>query len=304
MNYADAGVSLARADEAMVGVKKSVRTTFNQGVLGDVGNFGGLFTLNHLGMKDPVLVSSVDGVGTKLKVDIEMGTHELPGQDIVNHCCDDILVLVLIGGETAEMPGFYGPGDYDISGTIVGVVERENIIDGKKIKPGTIILGLPSTGLHTNGYSLARKVLFDVAGYKVDTVVDGMDKSIGEALATPHRSYYPSLIDLCNKKKIQGLAHITGSGYQGNIPRILPDNVDVIIDRTTWDPPMIFKLIQQAGSVEKDEMYSTFNMGMGMLIFIDPADKAEVVAHLEAKGEKWTQIGEVVAGTKQVKFRD
>jgi phosphoribosylformylglycinamidine cyclo-ligase len=210
----------------------------------------------------------------------------------------------LIGGETAEMPGFYGPGDYDISGTIVGVVERENIIDGKKIKPGTIILGLPSTGLHTNGYSLARKVLFDVAGYKVDTVVDGMDKSIGEALATPHRSYYPSLIDLCNKKIIQGLAHITGSGYQGNIPRILPDNVDVIIDRTTWDPPMIFKLIQQAGSVEKDEMYSTFNMGMGMLIFIDPADKAEVTAHLEAKGEKWVQIGEVVAGTKQVKFRD
>jgi len=247
---------LARADEAMVGVKKSVRTTFNQGVLGDVGNFGGLFTLNHLGMKDPVLVSSVDGVGTKLKVDIEMGTHELPGQDIVNHCCDDILVqgarplffldyvatgrlepgvmdklvagmakacrendLVLIGGETAEMPGFYGPGDYDISGTIVGVVERENIIDGKKIKPGTIILGLPSTGLHTNGYSLARKVLFDVAGYKVDTMVDGMDKSIGAALAVPHRSYYPSLIDLCNKKIIQGLAHITGSGYQGNIPR-------------------------------------------------------------------------------------
>ena len=131
-----------------------------------------------------------------------------------------------------------------------------------------------------------------------------MDKSIGEALAVPHRSYYPSLIDLCNKKIIQGLAHITGSGYQGNIPRILPDDVDVIIDRTTWDPPMIFKLIQQAGSVEKDEMYSTFNMGMGMLIFIDPKDKAEVTAHLEAKGEKWVQIGEVVAGSKQVKFRD
>ncbi len=314
MNYADAGVSLARADEAMVGVKKSVRTTFNQGVLGDVGNFGGLFTLNHLGMKDPVLVSSVDGVGTKLKVDIEMGTHELPGQDIVNHCCDDILVqgarplffldYVATGRLEPGVMDKLVAGMAKISGTIVGVVERENIIDGKKIKPGTIILGLPSTGLHTNGYSLARKVLFDVAGYKVDTLVDGMDKTIGEALAVPHRSYYPSLIDLCNKKIIQGLAHITGSGYQGNIPRILPDNVDVIIDRTTWDPPMIFKLIQQAGSVEKDEMYNTFNMGMGMLIFIDPADKAEVVAHLEAKGEKWTQIGEVVAGTKQVKFRD
>ena len=341
MNYADAGVSLARADEAMVGVKKSVRSTFNEGVLGDVGNFGGLFTLNHLGLKDPVLVSSVDGVGTKLKIDIEMGTHELPGQDIVNHCCDDILVqgarplffldyvatgrlepgimdslvagmskacrennVVLIGGETAEMPGFYGPGDYDISGTIVGVVERENIIDGKKIKPGTIILGLPSTGLHTNGYSLARKALFDVASYTVDTRIDGMEKSIGEALATPHRSYYKSLIELCDQKIIQGLVHVTGSGFQGNIPRILPDNVDVVIDRTSWEVPMIFRLIQEAGSVEKDEMYSTFNMGIGMLVFIAPEDKEKVEAHLKAKGETYYQVGEVIPGSKQVKFKD
>lgn len=341
MNYADAGVSLARADEAMVGVKKSVRSTFNEGVLGDVGNFGGLFTLNHLGMKDPVLVSSVDGVGTKLKIDIEMGTHELPGQDIVNHCCDDILVqgarplffldyvatgrlepgvmdslvagmskacrendLVLIGGETAEMPGFYGPGDYDISGTIVGVVERDNIIDGKSIKPGTIILGLPSTGLHTNGYSLARKALFDVAGYTVDTRIDGMDKTIGEALAAPHRSYYKSLIELCDKKLLQGLVHVTGSGYQGNIPRILPDNVDVIIDRSSWEVPMIFRVIQDAGSVEKDEMYSTFNMGIGMLVFIDPENRAIVEEHLKAKGETFYKVGEVVAGSRQVKFKD
>ncbi len=341
MNYADAGVSLARADEAMVGVKKSVRSTFNEGVLGDVGNFGGLFTLNHLGMKDPVLVSSVDGVGTKLKIDIEMGTHELPGQDIVNHCCDDILVqgarplffldyvatgrlepgvmdslvagmskachendLVLIGGETAEMPGFYGPGDYDISGTIVGVVERENIIDGKSIKPGTIILGLPSTGLHTNGYSLARKALFDVAGYTVDTRIDGMDKTIGEALATPHRSYYKSLIELCDKKLLQGLVHVTGSGYQGNIPRILPDNVDVVIDRSAWEVPMIFRVIQEAGSVEKDEMYSTFNMGLGMLVFIDPANLSVVEEHLKSKGEVFYKVGEVVEGSRQVKFKD
>lgn len=341
MNYADAGVSLDRADEAMVGVKKSVRTTFNKGVLGDIGNFGGLFTLNHLGLKDPVLVSSVDGVGTKLKIDIALGTHNLPGQDIVNHCCNDILVqgarplffldyvatarlnpgvmdslvagmckacrendLVLIGGETAEMPGFYGPGDYDISGTIVGVVERDNIIDGKKIKPGTLILGLPSTGLHTNGYSLARKALFDVAGYKLDSRVDGLKGTIGEALSMPHRSYYKSLIDLVNKKKIQGLVHITGSGFQGNIPRILPDGVDVLINRAAWEVPEIFKIIQKAGSVEKDEMYSTFNMGLGMLVFVDPANRAEVEAHLKAKGEAFCLAGEVIKGSKTVKFKD
>ncbi len=341
MNYADAGVSLARADEAMAGVKKSVRSTFNEGVLGDIGNFGGLFTLNHLGLKNPVLVSSVDGVGTKLKIDIEMGTHELPGQDIVNHCCNDILVqgarplffldyvatgrlepgvmdtlvagmskacrennLVLIGGETAEMPGFYGPGDYDISGTIVGVVERENIIDGKKIKPGTVILGLPSTGLHTNGYSLARKALFEVGGYKVDSRVDGLDKTIGEALVAPHRSYYPSLIELCDQKILQGLVHVTGSGFQGNIPRILPNDVDVIIDRKSWNVPMIFRLIQEAGSVEEDEMYSTFNMGIGMLLFVDPSDKEKVEAHLKEKGEIFYTVGEVVAGNKKVRFKD
>ncbi len=341
MNYADAGVSLSRADQAMVGVKKSVRSTFNQGVLGDVGNFGGLFTLKHLGLKDPVLVSSVDGVGTKLKVDIEMGTHTLPGQDIVNHCCNDILVqgarplffldyvamgslepsvmdsivvgmakacrendMVLIGGETAEMPGFYAKGDYDISGTIVGVVERENIIDGSHIHPGTKILGLPSTGLHTNGYSLARKALFDVAGYTVKSKVEGLDVTIGEALTVPHRSYYKSLIDLTNAKKIDGMVHVTGSGFQGNIPRILPENVDVVIDRSAWRVPAIFKLIQQAGTVEKDEMYSTFNMGIGMLLFVDDSNLAEVEAHLKAKNEPFYMVGEVVKGSRKVLFRD
>lgn len=341
MNYADAGVSLSRADQAMVGVKKSVRSTFNQGVLGDVGNFGGLFTLKHLGLKDPVLVSSVDGVGTKLKVDIEMGTHTLPGQDIVNHCCNDILVqgarplffldyvamgslepsvmdsivvgmakacrendMVLIGGETAEMPGFYAKGDYDISGTIVGVVERENIIDGSHIHPGTKILGLPSTGLHTNGYSLARKALFDVAGYTVKSKVEGLDGTIGEALTVPHRSYYKSLIDLTNAKKIDGMVHVTGSGFQGNIPRILPENVDVVIDRSAWQVPAIFKLIQQAGTVEKDEMYSTFNMGIGMLLFVDDTNLAEVEAHLKAKNEPFYMVGEVVKGSRKVLFRD
>ncbi|MDR3001870.1 MAG: phosphoribosylformylglycinamidine cyclo-ligase [Fibromonadaceae bacterium] len=330
MNYEDAGVSLKRADTAMIGVKKSVRTTFNEGVLGDIGNFGGLFTLNHLGLKDPVLVSSVDGVGTKLKVHFALKSHDLPGQDIVNHCCNDILVqgarplffldylatgrlesgvleavvegmakacrendCVLIGGETAEMPGMYHEGEYDISGTIVGVVERDDIIDGKKIAPGTVVLGLPSTGLHTNGYSLARKALFEVGGYKPDS-------EIGRTLAVPHRSYYRSLIDLVRTKKMQGLVHITGSGFQGNIPRILPKGVSVQINRSAWQVPEIFNLIQKCGDVETDEMYRTFNMGIGMLIFVAPSDVAEVRKHLESKGETVFECGKVVEGENEV----
>lgn len=341
MNYADAGVSLARADKAMVGVKQSVRSTFNEGVLGDVGNFGGLFSLNHLGLRNPVLVSSVDGVGTKLKVHFGLQSHTLPGQDIVNHCVDDILVqgarplffldymatgrledgvlegivegmaqacrengVVLIGGETAEMPGFYTTGEYDISGTIVGVVERDKIIDGKKIKPGTKILGLKSTGLHTNGYSLARKALFEMGGYQLDSRVEGLELSVGEALAVPHRSYLNTVIELCEQEKIQGMVHVTGSGFQGNIPRILPQGVDVVIDRTAWEVPRIFTLIQEAGNVEKDEMYNTFNMGLGLLIFIDPADEEMVLEHLSAKGEEVIQAGEVIPGNQKVSFKD
>ncbi|MDR2731773.1 MAG: phosphoribosylformylglycinamidine cyclo-ligase [Fibromonadaceae bacterium] len=339
MNYEDAGVSLKRANAAMVGVKKSVRTTFNAGVLGDIGNFGGLFTLNHLGLKDPVLVSSVDGVGTKLKVHFSLKSHNLPGQDIVNHCCNDILVqgarplffldylatgmlesgvleavvegmakacreneCVLIGGETAEMPGMYHEGEYDISGTIVGVVERDEIIDGKKIVPGTVVLGLPSTGLHTNGYSLARKALFEAGGYKPSSKAEGLSGSVGEVLAVPHRSYYASLIDLVHAKKLQGLVHITGSGFQGNIPRILPKGVSVEINRSAWEVPEIFNLIQKCGNVERDEMYNTFNMGIGMLVFAAPGDVAEIRRHLENKGETVFECGRVIEGDRAVVF--
>jgi phosphoribosylformylglycinamidine cyclo-ligase len=339
MNYEDAGVSLARVDKAMVGVKKSVRTTFNAGVLGDIGNFGGLFTLSHLGLKEPVLVSSVDGVGTKLKIHFGLKNHKLPGQDIVNHCCNDILVqgarplffldylatgkldsgvleavvegmalacrendCVLIGGETAEMPGMYHEGEYDISGTIVGVVERDEIIDGKSIAPGTVVLGIPSTGLHTNGYSLARKALLEVGGYKLDSKADGINATIGEALAVPHRSYYRSLIDLVHAKKLQGLVHITGSGFQGNIPRVLPKGVSVQINRSAWKVPEIFNLIQKCGNVEQDEMYNTFNMGIGMLVFVAPNDAAEIRRHLEGKGETVIECGKVVEGNNAVIF--
>jgi phosphoribosylformylglycinamidine cyclo-ligase len=331
MNYEDAGVSLKRADIAMVGVKKSVRTTFNAGVLGDIGNLGGLFTLNHLGLKDPVLVSSVDGVGTKLKVHFGLKSHNLPGQDIVNHCCNDILVqgarplffldylatgrlesgvleavvegmakacrendCVLIGGETAEMPGMYQEDEYDISGTIVGVVERDEIIDGKGICPGTVVLGLPSTGLHTNGYSLARKALLEAGGYKLDSKADGISGTVGEALAVPHRSYYHSLIDLVHAKKLQGLVHITGSGFQGNIPRILPKGVSVQINCSSWKVPEIFNLIQKCGNVERNEMYNTFNMGIGMLVFCAPTEVAGICKHLESKGETPFECGSVI----------
>jgi phosphoribosylformylglycinamidine cyclo-ligase len=341
MNYADAGVSLARADKAMVGVKKSVRSTFTDGVVGDVGNFGGLFSLEHLNMKDPVLVSSVDGVGTKLKVDFDLGTHHYPGQDIVNHCVDDILVqgakplffldyvgtgrledgvmesivegmakacrengVVLIGGETAEMPGFYSAGEYDISGTIVGVVERSKVIDGKKIAPGTVVLGLPSTGLHTNGYSLARKALLEAGGLDLHTQYEGLDDTLGEVLARPHRSYLNSVHPLCEDELIQGLVHVTGSGFQGNIPRILPEGVDVVIDRTAWEVPEIFNMIQRTGEVEKDEMYNTFNMGMGLLVFVAPGEKDAVRARLEEAGEAVYEVGEVVAGDGKVLFKD
>jgi phosphoribosylformylglycinamidine cyclo-ligase len=341
MNYEDAGVSLKRADAAMIAVKKSVRTTFNAGVLGDIGNFGGLFTLNHLGLKEPVLVSSVDGVGTKLKVHFGLKSHCLPGQDIVNHCCNDILVqgarplffldylatgrlesgvleavvegmaqacrendCVLIGGETAEMPGMYHEGEYDISGTIVGVVERDEIIDGKKIVPGTIVLGIPSTGLHTNGYSLARKALLEVGGYKLDSKENGINGTIGEALAVPHRSYYRSLIDLVHAKKLQGLVHITGSGFQGNIPRILPKGVSVQINRYAWKVPEIFNLIQKCGNVEQNEMYNTFNMGIGILVFVAPNDVAEIRNHLDGKGETVIECGKVIEGDNTVIFGD
>jgi phosphoribosylformylglycinamidine cyclo-ligase len=341
MNYADAGVSLARADKAMVGVKKSVRSTFNQGVLGDVGNFGGLFSLNHLGYKDPVLVSSVDGVGTKLKIDFALQTHQYPGQDIVNHCVDDILVqgakplffldyvgtgrledgvmesivegmakacrengVVLIGGETAEMPGFYAQGEYDISGTIVGVVERDKIIDGSKIAPGNVIIGLASTGLHTNGYSLARKALLEAGQLDLHSTYPGLESTLGEALATPHKSYLNSCLPLCEQNLILGMVHITGSGFQGNIPRVLPQGVDVIIDRTAWEVPTIFRMIQETGDVEKNEMYNTFNMGIGMLLIVDKSNEESILAQLKAAGETACTVGEVVAGTQKVQFRD
>ncbi len=331
MKYADAGVDIAKADKAMATIKGMVKSTFTPNVMADFGNFGGLFSLAGLNLKEPILVASVDGVGTKLKIGIDMGKYHCPGEDIVNHCVDDILVqgafplffldyyatgvlegdvlagviegiskacrenkCALLGGETAEMPGFYQKGDFDLAGTIVGVVDKENLIDGKKIKIGDNILGLSSTGLHTNGYSLARKVLLEKAGFKLDDIAEGMNKSIGELLVEPHRSYLTPLLPLINEKKINGLVHITGGGFQGNIPRVLPDNVKVRIDKT-WDVPGIFKLIQKEGDVPEEEMYKTFNMGIGMAVIVSKENKAAVKSQLEKVGEAVFEIGEVIA---------
>ena len=342
MDYKNAGVAIEAGYESVKLMKKFVQRTMRPEVLTDIGGFSGAFALDKFkNMEEPTLVSGTDGVGTKLKLAFIMDKHDTIGIDCVAMCVNDIACAggeplffldyiacgknypekiativkgvadgciqsdaALIGGETAEMPGFYAKGDYDISGTIVGVVERDNIIDGSRIHPGTKILGLPSTGLHTNGYSLARKALFEVAGYTPQSRVECLDKTIGEALTVPHRSYYKSLIDLTNAKKIDGLVHVTGSGFQGNIPRILPADVDVVIDRTSWEVPAIFKLIQQAGTVEKDEMYSTFNMGIGMLVFVDDKNLADVEAHLKAKNEPYYMVGEVVKGSKKVLFKD
>lgn len=340
MDYAEAGVSLERAERAVEGIKASVQSTYNNHVMGRFGGFGGCFDLAGLAEKEPVLVSSVDGVGTKLKVHFDLQSYGWSGEDIVNHCVDDILVqgarplffldymatgrlldgvlegivggmskaccengCVLIGGETAEMPGFYTDGEYDISGTIVGVAEKSQLITGDNIKAGHVILGLLSSGLHTNGYSLARKALLDHGGYKLsDTPAELNGKTIGEALATPHRSYLKPIWPLVGQKVIDGMVHVTGSGFQGNIPRVLPKTCDAVIDRAAWEVPGIFQLIQKAGDVARDEMYNTFNMGVGMLIFVTADKAAEVRAQLEAAGEIVVAAGTVESGDGSVRF--
>ncbi len=341
MDYASAGVSLERADEAMDRIIGSVKSTFNSRVVGDLGSFGGLFSIANLEMEDPIMVTSIDGVGTKLKIAFETGLHDRPGQDIVNHCVDDILVMgarplvfldyvglgrlepktmellvsgmakacrengcVLIGGETAEMPGFYQAGEYDIAGTIVGVVDRPKVITGEKIKPGDLILGLQSTGLHTNGYSLARKALLDSGAYKLDQHIEKLGTTLGDALSIPHRSYFKPLWPLVERKEINGLVHITGSGFQGNIPRVLPENCDAVIDRNAWRVPAIFELIQKAGGVDRDEMYRVFNMGLGMLVIVSKERGEAIQAELEAAGETVVIAGEIVPGNRSVRFKN
>jgi phosphoribosylformylglycinamidine cyclo-ligase len=339
ISYADAGVDIDAATHATDRIKLLAKQTFNARTLSEIGSFGGMFDGAFPNLSQPVLVASADGVGTKLKIAFLAGVHNTIGRDLVNHCVNDILVqgarplffldyiatgkllpdvvaaivegiaqgsrensCVLLGGETAEMPDFYTEGEYDVAGFIVGVVDKENIIDGKQIAAGDVLLALPSVGLHTNGYSLARKLFFEVAGYEVNTQVDELGSTIGEALLQPHVSYLKPLDGLLDSGVIKGLAHITGGGLTNNIPRTLPDGTAVEIKKGSWPVLPIYKLMQKIGNVSDSEMYRTFNMGVGMVIISSRQDVAAIRSHLESRGENAYTIGSVSEGSQTVTF--
>jgi phosphoribosylformylglycinamidine cyclo-ligase len=337
ISYSDAGVDIDAATRATDRIKELARRTFNQRTLSEIGSFGGMFDGAFPNLSQPVLVASADGVGTKLKIAFATGVHNTVGRDLVNHCVNDILVqgarplffldyiatgklspdvvasivegitngcrengCVLLGGETAEMPGFYQEGEYDIAGFIVGVVDRNKIIDGKTIAPGDVLLALPSAGLHTNGYSLARKLFFEVAGYKPDTQIPELEMTAGEALLLPHLSYLKPLDALLDKGLIKGLAHITGGGLTDNIPRILPEGTAVKIRKDSWPTPPLFELMRGLGNVSETEMYRTFNMGIGMVIVCSTNDAEAIASHLRSRSETVYEIGNVVSGNREV----
>jgi len=319
MKYADAGVNIAVADDAKQRIRHHASRTFTPGVLGGIGSFGALFALDRKKWREPVLVSSADGVGTKLKIAMAMGVHSTVGADLVNHCINDILVqgavplffldylamgklepqvveqllegmsrscrkagCALIGGETAEMPGFYPPGEYDLAGFIVGVVERKKLLTGKCVQPGDALIALPSAGLHTNGYSLARKLVFEVAKLKSDTYVADVGNKIGAELLKPHLCYAP--------------AHITGGGIPGNLPRVLPSGVKAEIDLASWPVPSIFKYLARLGKIDAGELLKSFNMGVGMILVVPPKKVKSVEADLKKHREKFFRIGRIERG--------
>jgi len=331
--YAAAGVDIDLGNRVKSTLPRLLAATHRKEVLGKVGGFGGLFALDVKKYRQPVLVSSTDGVGTKLKIAFAMNRHDTVGQDLVNHCVNDIAVLgaeplffldyigtgrlekgvfnelisgfaracaengcALIGGETAQMPGFYREGEYDLSGTIVGVVEKSRLLDGRKIKAGDAVIGLASSGLHTNGYSLARKIFFEEMNLKPDTFVPELGNTIGAELLKVHVSYGPLVQTLLQKGVVKGLAHITGGGFVDNIPRVLPKNCDVIIREGSWEVPPIFKLIEKKGGVNEQELYQVFNMGIGMTVIV-PGNKAEtVLKFIRARKQAAWLIGEVTRG--------
>jgi len=330
MRYADAGVNIAIAEEAKQRIRHHASRTFTPGVLGGIGGFGALFALDKKKWKEPVLVSSADGVGTKLKVAMAMGVHSTVGGDLVNHCVNDILVqgaeplffldylamgkldpqvveqlldgmsracrkvgCALIGGETAEMPGFYPPGEYDVAGFIVGVVERKKLLTGKAVKPGDTLIALPSAGLHTNGYSLARKLVFDVAKLKPETYVAEVGNKIGAELLKPHLCYAPALKNIVARGWVSALAHITGGGIPGNLPRVLPSGVRAKIDLASWPVPPIFKYLAGVGKIGNDELLKSFNLGVGMILVVPPKYMKSVEADLKRRREKFFRIGRI-----------
>ena len=338
MTYADAGVNIDRAARTKQRIKYLAHKTFTRGVLSEIGGYGGLFSIDKKYL-DPVLVSSVDGVGTKLKVAFEMNVHHTVGADLVNHCVNDIAVqgaapmffmdylatgrldpeiaekivegladackhngCALIGGETAEMPGFYPDGEYDLAGFIVGVVEREKIITGKTVEIGDVVLGLPSNGLHTNGYSLARKLLFEVAKYSPETYVNEIKNKVGNELMRTHRSYWPVVKKLIVAECVSAMAHITGGGITENLPRVLPRGTAAVIELGSWPTLPIFDHLQNLGNVPQEEMLRTFNMGMGMLLVVPAKKFKKAQTVLDRAGEKFYSIGRIVKGERKVMY--
>lgn len=340
LTYRDAGVDIDAGNYSVTLIKDSVKATYRPEVLGDLGGFGGLFALQAAKYKEPVLVSGTDGVGTKLRLAFMLDKHDTIGQDAVAMCVNDILVqgaeplffldylavgklqpeqvaavvkgvagackesgCALIGGETAEMSGFYPAGEYDIAGFAVGVVEKSKLITSERVKEGDVLIGLPSTGIHSNGYSLVRKICFDVKGFKGDEYIDELGKTIGEELLTPTRLYPRTCLPLIGKFDIHGMVHITGGGFYDNIPRALPDDMGVEIDAGVWTVPPVFRLLKEWGNVEWKEMYRTFNMGIGMILIVSPQEAVELKKHLAAEGEKFYEIGQVVKGDHSVTIK-
>ncbi len=339
VTYADAGVDIDRANRTKKRIKYLAHKTFTRSVLSEIGGFGGLFAIDKAKWVDPILVSSVDGVGTKLKIAFEMDVHHTIGADLVNHCVNDIAVqgatplffmdylatgkiepeitekviegladackhngCALIGGETAELPGFYPDGEYDLAGFIVGAVERERIISGKTVEVGDVILGLASNGLHTNGYSLARKLLFEVGKYTLDSYVNELKGKVGNELLRTHKSYWPAIKRLVDGECVSAMAHITGGGITENLPRVLPRGVAAVIEMGSWQVPPIFEHLQQLGNVPQDEMLRTFNMGLGMLLVVPSKKFKKAQTVLERAGEKAFTVGRIVKGDRKVMY--
>lgn len=341
MDYKDSGVDIDAGNEVVRRIKGLARATFTPGVLSELGSFGGLFHLGERGLRDPVLVASADGVGTKLRVAFMSGIHDTIGADLVNHCVNDILVqgaqplffldylatgrlepdvavriveglaracrengCALLGGETAEMPGFYADGEYDLAGFIVGSVERERLIDGRRIAAGDVLIGLPSSGLHTNGYSLARTIVFERLNLGVHDRVPDLGMTVAEALLAPHRSYLPVIRPLLEGPRfvglIKGMAHITGGGITDNLPRVLPTGTEAVVRCGSWDVPPLFQWLARAGAVSQDDMLRTFNMGIGLILAVTAADADEAIGALRAAGEPGARVvGEIAAATRR-----
>jgi len=339
ITYADSGVDIDRADRAKQRIKYLAHRTFTRGAIGEIGGFGGLFAIDKKKFRDPVLVSSVDGVGTKLKVAFMMKLHHTVGADLVNHCVNDIAVqgatplffmdylatgvldpnvvekvvegiadacrhnnCALIGGETAQMPGFYPNGEYDLAGFVVGIVDRSKIITGQDVEAGDVLVGLPSNGLHTNGYSLARKLFFEVARYTPETYVNEIKNKAGNELMRTHKSYWPMVRRLVSAGLVRAMAHITGGGITDNLPRVLPKGAAAVVELGSWPVPPIFTHLQKIGNVPPEEMLRTFNMGIGMVLIVPAKKFKRVETLIEKCGEKSYLIGRIVRGDRKVTY--